>query len=149
MNELSTRAQKLALHHRLREAAAFPHQSTGPGAVYPSHMLTSTTAETQQSLLTPDYYLYSYISLISCTSTRPSVNLRQDTVSCNTTQCENNTQMYGLNRSNSTGFTQEEKVKLAAGFFQLQHREDRKKMRGCLQIPLNESTGQTRGAQAR
>lgn len=60
MNGLSTGEQKQALHHRTAGAAALPHQSpsTGPGAVYPSHILTLTTTRELQPILTTDQYLY-------------------------------------------------------------------------------------------
>lgn len=63
MNGLSTAEQKQALHHRTGGAAALPHRSpsTGPGAVYPSHILTLTTTEELQLILTPDQYLYGSI----------------------------------------------------------------------------------------
>lgn len=47
-------------------AAALPHRSpsTGPGAVYPSHILTLTNTEELQPILTTDQYLYGSITLL-------------------------------------------------------------------------------------
>lgn len=76
MNGLSTGEQKQALHHRTGGAAALSHrsQSTGPGAVYPSHILTLTTTERLQPILTADQHLYGNITLLLQVN-NPSVNL--------------------------------------------------------------------------
>lgn len=75
MNGLSTREQKRALHHRTGGAAALAHQSqsTGPGTVYPSEILTLTTTEKLQPILTTDQYLYGNITLLVQVN-NPSVN---------------------------------------------------------------------------
>lgn len=75
MNGLSTGEQKQALHHRTGGAAALPHRSpsTGPGAVYPSHILTLTTTEELQPILTTDQYLYGNITQLLQVN-NPSVN---------------------------------------------------------------------------
>lgn len=64
MNGLSAREQKQALHHRTGGAAARPRRSlsTGPGAVYPSHILTTTTAEELKPILTADQLLHCNVS---------------------------------------------------------------------------------------
>lgn len=62
MNGLSTGEQKQALHHRTGGAAALPHWfhwSTGPGAVYPSHVSTLTATEPG---LTADRHLYGILA---------------------------------------------------------------------------------------
>lgn len=65
MNGLSAREQKQALHHRTGGAAARPRRSlsTGPGTVYPSHILTTTTAEELKPVLTADRRLHCNVSL--------------------------------------------------------------------------------------
>lgn len=75
MNGLSTREQKRALHHKTGGAAALSHQSlsTGPGTVYPSEILTLTTTEKLQPILTTDQYLYGNIALLLQVN-NPSVN---------------------------------------------------------------------------
>lgn len=82
MNGLSTREQKRALHHRTGGAAALAHQSlsTGPGAVYPSQILTLPTTEKLGPILTTDQCFYANITLLLQVN-NPSTHLGRRLVS--------------------------------------------------------------------